>query len=261
MAGYALRSAVTEGASRVKSAGYQRIVILTGAGISAESGIRTFRAADGLWEEHRVEDVATPQGFAANPGLVHRFYNQRRHQLLHGGVRPNAAHLALARLEAELAGEVLLVTQNIDDLHERAGSRNLIHMHGELLRIRCSRTGRLFPIRGDVAVGDPCECCGRTGTLRPNVVWFGEVPLQMDEIYRALGQCDLFIAIGTSGHVYPAAGFVGEARAAGAHTVEINLEPSAVHSRFAEQRRGLATQQVPGLVAELLGCQGDGQRR
>lgn len=234
------------------SRGFRNIVILTGAGISAESGIRTFRAADGLWEEHRVEDVATPEGFAADPALVHRFYNQRRRQLLGGEVQPNAAHLALARLEAEFDGEVLLITQNIDDLHERAGSRNLIHMHGELLKARCAITGAVYPIGGDLALTDRCECCGAEGTLRPHVVWFGEMPLQMDTIYSALSRCDLFAAIGTSGHVYPAAGFVSEARAAGAHTLEINLEPSAVQSRFAEKRRGSAGSLVPQWVEELL---------
>ncbi|MCK9470007.1 MAG: NAD-dependent protein deacylase [Porticoccaceae bacterium] len=233
---------------------YRNIVILTGAGVSAESGIRTFRAADGLWEEHRVEDVATPEGFAADPALVQRFYNQRRRQLLGGEVQPNAAHLALARLEAEFAGEFLLVTQNIDDLHERAGSRNLIHMHGELLKARCAESGELYPAVTDLAVTDRCDCCARAGNLRPHVVWFGEMPLQMDEIYRALSSCDLFVAIGTSGHVYPAAGFVSEAGAAGAHTIEINLEPSAVESRFAEQRRGPAGTLVPQLVEELLGA-------
>jgi len=234
---------------------FQRIVILTGAGISAESGIKTFRASDGLWEEHRIEDVATPEGFAANPALVHSFYNLRRQQLLSAAVRPNAAHLALARLEAEFPGEVLLVTQNIDDLHERAGFRNIIHMHGELLKIRCARSGELFPVDGDIGTDDVCACCDVAGSLRPHVVWFGEMPLMMEEIYSALDRCDLFVAIGTSGNVYPAAGFVREAAASGAHTLEINLEPSAVQSAFAEKRLGLASEQVPRLVAELLSLQ------
>lgn len=232
---------------------YRHIVVLTGAGISAESGIRTFRAADGLWEEHRIEDVATPEGFAANPALVHDFYNKRRAHLLDPAVQPNAAHRALARLEAEFDGDLLLVTQNIDDLHERAGSRNVLHMHGELLRIRCGDSGRLFPASGDVGVEDACPCCGLPGRLRPHVVWFGEMPLEMDRIYRALHACDLFVAIGTSGNVYPAAGFVQEALAAGAHTIEVNLEPSRIHSLFGEQRAGLASEQVPVLVSALLG--------
>lgn len=231
---------------------YRSILVLTGAGISAESGIRTFRASDGLWEEHRIEDVATPEGFAANPALVHGFYNQRRRQLLSDAVAPNPAHLALARLEADFPGDFLLVTQNIDDLHERAGSRNLIHMHGELLRMRCARTGALYPVADDIAVTDRCPCCGEAGTLRPHVVWFGEMPLMLEEIYRALNGCDLFVAIGTSGNVYPAAGFVREASRAGAHTLEINLEPSAVQSAFAEKRQGRASEQVPLLVAKLL---------
>jgi len=245
---------VTKGEMSEREMGeeYQRIVILTGAGISAESGIKTFRASDGLWEEHRIEDVATPEGFAANPRLVHQFYNLRRQQLLGDAVQPNAAHLALARLEAEFPGEVLLVTQNIDNLHERAGCRNVIHMHGELLKSRCARSGELFPVGGDINVDDVCDCCNLAGSLRPHVVWFGEIPLLMDEIYNALHQCDLFVAIGTSGNVYPAAGFVREAVAAGAHTLEINLEPSAVQSMFAEKRRGLASEQVPRLVGELL---------
>ena len=238
-------------------AGYQRIVILTGAGISAESGIKTFRASDGLWEDNRIEDVATPEGFAANPALVHQFYNLRRRQLLSDAVQPNAAHLALAKLEAEFPGEVLLVTQNIDDLHERAGSRNLIHMHGELLRMRCVMSETLHPVFADIGVDDRCACCGESGTLRPHVVWFGEMPLMMEEIYRALSACDLFVAIGTSGNVYPAAGFVREAVAAGAHSLEINLEPSAVQSLFAEHWLGLASEQVPRLVEELLRTMND----
>lgn len=231
---------------------YRKIVILTGAGISAESGIKTFRASDGLWEEHRIEDVATPEGFTADPALVHRFYNLRRQQLLSDAVQPNAAHLALAQLEAKFPGEVLLVTQNIDDLHERAGFHNIIHMHGELLKIRCARSDELFAVSSDIAVDDMCECCGEAGNLRPHVVWFGEMPLMMEEIYHALHQCDLFVAIGTSGNVYPAAGFVREAAASGAHTLEINLEPSAVQSMFVEKRLGFASELVPRLVGELL---------
>ena len=228
------------------------IVILTGAGISAESGLKTFRASDGLWEEHRVEDVATPEGFARDPVLVHRFYNERRRQLLDPNTRPNPAHYALAELEQRLAGDLLLVTQNIDDLHERAGSNNLIHMHGELLQARCVRTQQRFAVRGDLGVETRCRCCGQPGNLRPDVVWFGEIPRQMERIYQALDRCDLFISIGTAGAVYPAAGFVEAAARAGAHTVELNLEPSRRQSAFAEQRYGLASELVPAYVAELL---------
>lgn len=231
---------------------YQRIVILTGAGISAESGIRTFRGADGLWENHRLEDVATPEAFARDPQLVQRFYNARRRQLLSPEVAPNAAHLALAQLEREFPGDFLLVTQNIDDLHERAGSRKLVHMHGELLKARCSVTGQLFPIREDLTGDETCTCCNRRGTLRPHVVWFGEMPLQMERIYAALSECDLFISIGTSGNVYPAAGFVERAIMAGAHSVELNLEPGSQGDAFAEHRYGPASQVVVQFVRELL---------
>lgn len=229
---------------------YPRIVILTGAGVSAESGIRTFRAADGLWEEHRVEDVASPEGYAADPALVQRFYNERRRHLIGGEANPNPAHHALARLEAEHAGEVLLVTQNIDDLHGRAGSKNLIHMHGELLKIHCDRCGTVRETRGDVSVDEPCHDCD--GRMRPHIVWFGEMPLQVEDIYEALEQCDLFAAIGTSGNVYPAAGFVRVARSVGAHTVELNLAASEVNTDFAETRLGPAGEQVPAWVEGLL---------
>ncbi len=230
---------------------YKNIVVLTGAGISAESGIQTFRASDGLWHEHRVEDVATPEAFARNPALVQQFYNERRRQLLSDNIAPNAAHRALASMES-MAGQFLLVTQNIDDLHERGGSQNLIHMHGELLRMRCDRSGQVFEIRTDIQIDDVCECCGKPGTLRPHIVWFGEMPMQMDDIEAALLACDLFISIGTSGNVYPAAGFVELANHVGAHTVELNLEPSSQQSRFAECRNGLATELVPQFAAELM---------
>lgn len=227
-----------------------RIVILTGAGVSAESGIRTFRAADGLWEEHRVEDVASPEGFAANPELVQRFYNERRRHLLGSKTKPNAAHKAIAKLEKEFNGEVLVVTQNIDDLHERAGSKNVIHMHGELLKAQCEYCNAVVDMRGDLSVDDRCEHC--EGRMRPHIVWFGEMPLRMEEIFTALELCDLFAAIGTSGNVHPAAGFVKVARSAGAHTVEINLEESEVNTDFDETRLGLASKQVPKWVNELL---------
>lgn len=228
------------------------IVVLTGAGISAESGIRTFRAADGLWEDHRIEDVATPDAFARNPALVQRFYNERRRQLQDAAIQPNAAHLALAELERAWPGKFLLVTQNVDDLHERGGCRNLLHMHGELLRMRCANCGQAFDIRGEIQTNSTCESCKQTGTLRPDIVWFGEMPYGMDVIQTALETCWLFIAIGTSGHVYPAAGFVRAARAAGAHTVELNLEPSQVNTAFAERIYGRATDIVPKYVKQLL---------
>ncbi|MBM3525558.1 MAG: NAD-dependent protein deacylase [Alphaproteobacteria bacterium] len=228
------------------------IVILTGAGISKESGLHTFRDADGIWASVRIEDVATPQAFARNPTRVHAFYNTRRRGLLDPAIRPNAAHAALARLERDWPGGVLLVTQNIDDLHERAGSRNLRHMHGELLKARCVDCGSEPEWRHDLALETRCEDCGSIGTLRPHVVWFGEMPLFMEEIYAALKRCGLFVSIGTSGNVYPAAGFVAEARAAGAHTVELNLEPSQGASLFAESDYGAATLIVPAFVDRLL---------
>lgn len=229
-----------------------RIVVLTGAGISAESGINTFRAADGLWEEHRVEDVATPEGFRRDPALVQRFYNARRQQLQKPEIQPNAAHLALAELEQVLGDNFLLVTQNIDNLHERAGNSRVLHMHGELLKVRCANSGQVIDWHEDVTAEDRCTCCQFPSVLRPHVVWFGEMPLGMEEIYQALEQANLFIAIGTSGHVYPAAGFVHEAKLQGAHTVELNLEPSQVGNEFAESHYGLASEVVPAFVHKLL---------
>ncbi len=228
---------------------HRHLVILTGAGISAESGLHTFRAADGLWENHRVQDVATPEAFRRDPELVYRFYNERRRSL--AAVQPNAAHLALARLERDWSGEVLLVTQNVDDLHDRAGSRNLLHMHGELLKGRCLACDQVHAWSGDLDPASACPACGR-GPLRPHIVWFHERPLEMDRIYDALDRCDLFVAIGTSGHVYPAAGFVA-AVGREARTVELNLEPSRVASAFHEARTGKATDLVPAFVTELLG--------
>ena len=197
--------------------------------------------------------MATPEAFLRNPLLVQNFYNQRRQQLLTPAIQPNAAHRALAKLEKAFpAGKVLLVTQNIDDLHERAGSRNLIHMHGELLKGRCQTSGGLVDLDHDLTVNLPCPLCGGKGCLRPHVVWFGEMPLQMETIYRALSQCDRFISIGTSGNVYPAAGFVEEANRHGAHTVELNLEPSQRLTAFAEHQHGLASELVPAYVEELI---------
>lgn len=234
---------------------YTNIVVLTGAGISAESGIRTFRAADGLWEEHRVEDVATPEGYQRDPELVQAFYNARRAQIVNGSVAPNAAHYALAKLEAELNGTVTIVTQNIDNLHERAGSHNVIHMHGELLKVRCCESGQTLEWKGDLHTSDHCHCCQIAAPLRPDIVWFGEMPIGMDKIHDAIVNADLFIAIGTSGNVYPAAGFVHEASLQGAHTVELNLEPSNVENEFEEKRYGKASTLVPEFVAEILAAQ------
>lgn len=231
-------------------ADYQRIVILTGAGLSAESGLSTFRDKDGIWAKHSIEDVATPQAFARNPERVLEFYNTRRKGAR--GVKPNAAHEALARLEADFPGEVTTVTQNIDPLHEMAGTRNLIHMHGEIMKALCASCGARQPCGEDLTVDLVCQACRRAGGMRPDVVWFGEMPYRMDEIFAALGACDLFMSIGTSGNVYPAAGFVAEARAAGAHTVELNLEPSAGISMFAEAIHGKATEVVPAYVDRLL---------
>ena len=230
----------------------ERIVILTGAGISAESGINTFRDAGGLWESHRIEDVATPEAFQRDPHGVQSFYNRRREQLRDPAIQPNAAHRALAELEQALPGQVLVVTQNVDDLHERAGSRNVIHMHGELLKARCQSTDTLVAADRDLDPALSCTVCGAAGCLRPHVVWFGEMPLEMERIYATLAGCERFISIGTSGNVYPAAGFVAEARASGAHTTELNLEPSEQLTAFHEHRHGRATELVPAYVRELL---------
>ncbi|MDD9900805.1 MAG: NAD-dependent protein deacylase [Alphaproteobacteria bacterium] len=228
-----------------------RVVVLTGAGISAESGIRTFRRADGLWEGHRIEDVAAPEGFMRDPALVYRFYNERRRGLADPAVQPNAAHVALAELEARLGDDFLLVTQNIDDLHQRAGNKRIRPMHGELRKARCDACVGLAPWEDDFDDKTECPLCRVTGKLRPHVVWFGEMPLYMDEIYAALMQCDVFAAIGTSGNVYPAAGFVQIAREAGAETVELNLEQSMVHSAFDTVIYGPATEIVPEWVRGL----------
>ncbi len=229
---------------------YQRIVILTGAGISAESGVATFRDKDGIWSKYSIEDVATPEAFRRDPKRVHDFYNMRRRD--HATVKPNAAHYALARLEAEHNGEVTLVTQNIDALHEQAGSKNLIHMHGELLKAWCLLCDGRFAWEADLSLETICPGCGRPHGLRPDVVWFGEMPYEMDRIGALLEAADLFLSIGTSGNVYPAAGFVALARRAGAHTVELNLEPSEGASYFADTIHGPATQVVPAYVERVL---------
>jgi NAD-dependent deacetylase len=226
------------------------IVILTGAGISAESGLATFRGPDGLWEGHRVEDVATPEAFARDPALVHAFYDARRARL--ATVEPNAAHKALTRLDAEWPGELLLVTQNVDDLHERAGSRRLLHMHGEVRKGWCLDCDERFPWDGPMA-GGSCPVCRAEGQVRPDIDWFGEMPYEMDRIEEALRRCDLFVSIGTSGAVYPAAGFVQTARYCGANTLEMNLEPSIGSMLFDESRIGKAGALVPAWVEEILG--------
>ena len=229
---------------------YSAIFVLTGAGISAESGIQTFRSSDGLWENHRLEDVATPEGFDRDPGLVQQFYNDRRRQLLSVGVAPNAAHVALARLAQAYPGKVTLVTQNVDDLHERGGSPAVLHMHGELRKARCMRTGAVEPRDQDITAESRCACCGQTGTLRPHIVWFGEMPLYMDEILKLLRACKLFVAIGTSGQVFPAAQFAVQARKA--HRIEINPERTPISEHFDRLIDAPATVGVIQLVGELL---------
>jgi NAD-dependent protein deacetylase/lipoamidase len=234
----------------MEPADIRNIVILTGAGISAESGLATFRGPDGLWEGHRVEDVATPEAFHRNPALVQRFYDLRRAVLK--TVEPNAAHLALARLDAEWAGELLIVTQNVDDLHERAGAKRLLHMHGELKSAWCLACDARSPWEDDLSGAPPCPSCGEPGKLRPDIVWFGEMPYEMERIDRAIMDADLFVSIGTSGAVYPAAGFVQTARYCGADTLEMNLDPSLGSVYFHETRTGPASRLVPAWVDELL---------
>jgi NAD-dependent deacetylase len=228
------------------------IVVLTGAGISQESGLETFRDKGGLWSRVSIDEVATPEAYARDPGRVHAFYNARRQQLLDPAVRPNAAHVALARLEHEYPDEVLLVTQNIDDLHERGGSQRPLHMHGELLKARCMQCAAISEWREDLATDTPCPECQAPGGMRPHVVWFGEIPLELERIGAALQRCTQFVAIGTSGQVYPAAGFVAAAKAAGAHTVEINLEPTPGEDLFAQRITGPASVRVPDFVDAVL---------
>jgi len=228
----------------------RNIVILTGAGISAESGIDTFRGGGGLWEQHRVEDVATPEAFARDPDLVHRFYDMRRAAIQEKA--PNPAHSALARLDEGWDGELLIVTQNVDDLHTRAGARRVLHMHGEHLKAWCTSCGVRSPWTGPMADRPPCPVC-QARSLRPDVVWFGEMPYRMEAIYAALRGADLFVSIGTSGAVYPAAGLVQTARDLGAQTLELNLERSQGSHWFHETRLGPASELVPAWVDDLLG--------
>lgn len=229
----------------------RRIVILTGAGISAESGIPTFRAADGLWENHRVEDVATPEGFARDPALVHTFYNERRQKLMSPEVAPNAAHQALGDLSQSDKADLTLITQNIDNLHERGGAHPVIHMHGELTKAWCTACDQRSPWLKSMDSASLCPLCQTKGALRVDVVWFGEVPYQMDTIELALRQADIFAAIGTSAQVYPAAGFVQLARAMGAQCHEFNLEQTAASAAFDHHHFGPASQTVPTWAASL----------
>lgn len=229
---------------------YENIVILTGAGISAESGLDTFRDKGGIWEKYDLMELATPEAFESNPDLVHEFYNARR-----AGVKkvdPNAAHYALAGLEEKYHGNITIITQNVDPLHERAGSRNLMHMHGELNKARCVNCGSVCAWFDDLSRISICPSCGLTGNLRPHIVWFGEIPFYIEEINIRLTKCDLFISIGTSGSVYPAAGFVQIARDFGAETVELNLEPSDVKNLFSVGHYGRATEIVPEYIANLI---------
>lgn len=227
------------------------LVILSGAGLSAESGVKTFRDSGGLWEGHRVEDVASPEGFARQPDVVHHFYNLRRAQM--NEVAPNAAHLALARLEQGWRGNFLHITQNVDDLSERAGAKRLRHMHGELLKARCTACDRIFPWLTDLTPHTACPACGTRGEMRPHIVWFGEMPFYMDELMETVAEADIFISIGTSGVVYPAAGFAQMARKHGASLlIEVNQDDTGISSQFHEHRIGPATVEVPKLVEELL---------
>jgi NAD-dependent deacetylase len=249
---------------------YKNIVVLTGAGISAESGIATFRDSNGLWENHKVEDVASPAGFERDPELVHKFYNARRQQLLSDDVQPNAAHKSLAEFEKRHKGGFVIITQNVDDLHERAGSKNVLHMHGELFKKRCEACSEVSLCVSDISTESTCSKCSYTGNLRPHIVWFGEMPFDMEKCQKLLQLCDLFISIGTSGHVYPAAEFVniakngigawppgdllaGEYTKTAAKTVEINLQRTVNRLKFDEGFYGKATEEVP-LFFESLNC-------
>jgi NAD-dependent deacetylase len=229
-----------------------KVVVLTGAGISAESGLKTFRDNNGLWEEHSIEDVATPEGFERNAELVYRFYNQRRRQLLSPEVQPNKAHLALSKLESVLADNFTLITQNVDNLHQIAGNNNVLHMHGSLLSARCLASHSCSDIFTDLNGTNKCDCCQPTSNMRPDIVWFGEMPKYMQQIETLLYAADVFVSIGTSGTVYPAAGFVSQANHYGAYSVELNLEPSTGQNEFAEKHYGLASDLVSEFVDTLL---------
>ena len=224
-------------------------MVLTGAGISAESGLATFRDNDGLWENHRMEDVATPEAYARDPEMVHRFYNHRRRQL--SEVQPNQAHLSLAAVLNDLPNS-WLITQNVDDLHQRAGTQRLLHMHGSLKLQRCNACDQVSSVETDLTIESICGACQSVGCVRPHIVWFGEMPLYMEKIYQLLERCELFLSIGTSGAVYPAAGFAQIAAASGAHTVELNLVPSDVSFAFAESHYGKATEIVPAYFKKIV---------
>ena len=229
------------------------IVVLTGAGISAESGIRTFRDSDGLWEDHPIEDVATPEGFLRNPSLVYKFYNARRKQLLSEDIGPNRAHKALADLEKCFGEKLLLVTQNVDNLHERAGSDYVLHMHGELLKMRCQVSNQVFESLESFNETTICDCCQMPKNLRPHIVWFGELPFYISDIYRALEDCDLFLSIGTSGNVYPAAGFSQMAKQNGkSYNVEFNQEETSISNSFDKHIYGPAASTLPKFVSKLI---------
>jgi len=229
-----------------------KVVVLTGAGISAESGLKTFRDNNGLWEDHSIEDVATPEGFERNAELVYRFYNQRRRQLLSPELQPNKAHLALAMLEQALGDSFTLITQNVDNLHQRAGSKNVLHMHGSLLSARCLASDSCSDIFNDLNHTNQCDCCHPKSSMRPDIVWFGEMPKYMQQIETLLNAADMFVSIGTSGTVYPAAGFVNQANDYGAYSIELNLEPSSGQSAFSEKHYGLASELVSQFVDTLL---------
>lgn len=228
----------------------QKIVILTGAGVSAESGLNTYRDKGGIWEKYDLMELATPEAFAANPTKVHEFYNLRRGIVAE--VQPNAAHRALANLQSDYTGEVFLVTQNVDNLHEKAGSDPVYHMHGELAKVRCSLCHTVIDTLDDIDTSTKCGQCGHIGGMRPHVVWFGEMPFYLEKIEEKLQQCDLFISIGTSGTVYPAAGFVRAAKMSGAKTVELNMEPSEGQHLFDQGLYGPATEVVPTFVDKIL---------
>jgi NAD-dependent deacetylase len=229
-----------------------KVVMLTGAGISAESGLKTFRDNNGLWENHSIQDVATPEGFRRNAELVYQFYNQRRRQLLSSSVQPNKAHLALAKLEKSLGDNFTLITQNVDNLHQRAGNKNVLHMHGSLLSARCLASDKCRDIFTNLDNRNQCVCCQPASSMRPDIVWFGEMPKHMSKIEELLNDADLFVSVGTSGTVYPAAGFVSQAIHHGAYTIELNLEPSSCHNEFDEKYYGLASELVSQFVDKLL---------
>ena len=246
----------TEIISTLPQGRYRNIVFLTGAGISAESGIKTFRDQGGLWEGHRVEDVATVSAFERNPHLVHDFYNKRKEQLFAGNIKPNKGHFALAQLEKDFDGRVTIITQNVDNLHEKAGQKNILHMHGELGKIRCIKSNQVYSEEGPIYTKILCQCCKEHSTLRPHIVWFGEMPFHLPEIETLLYQCDLFVSVGTSGQVHPASTFGEIAKGQGALTVEINLASTMISEMFDYHFFGKVTKELPRLVDQIIkSCQ------